>query len=213
MGNHYKATPRAPKAVIMDKDRIESHHGPDKYPRLRNDIVKIKVSPVGGCWEWIGDPADDQHVRLYELLFDPLAKGFVLERVCMTEGCVCPFHMKAVKTIYHFDWTKAYHDLPPLAPVKDMPLPISKPNPVKAKPKMAPNYNIPSKEKREALRIKHAVPKPPEPVAPVEPTSKDDFTKMCFRGHPQIPANQYVYPNGIRKECLVCKRLRGSKRN
>jgi len=45
------------------------------------------------------------------------------------------------------------------------------------------------------------VPPPPPPVV-----------KSCQRGHPQTTANQYVYPDGLKKECLICKGIRDKAR-
>lgn len=208
--------------------RIEPHHGPDKYPRLRNDILKIMVNS-DGCWEWIGDAADDHHIRLYELLFDPLEKGLALKPVCHTVGCVCPFHMKVVQAREIIDWnryvpsTKDFPDLPRLSnPIKDMPKPIFNPKPKSKSKSPSPAYAIPTKKDKEAKQAKIdrvkkenepiVLPEVPAPVKSAQSSGRMVGVKSCFRGHSQTPENQYVYPNGKRKECLICKRMRDKKK-
>lgn len=210
------ASNRAAKVPVRDPNYIEPHFGPDKYPRLRSDFVKIRVTSTG-CWEWIGDPAEDHYVRLYELLFDPLDKGMVLEPICKTVGCVCPFHLKVVQERGH-DWKKL--DLIDEDDVPDLPIAkrerlkkvvltiVPSPILVDAEDKAPRSYAIPTKKEREALKAKQAS----KAAEDLKMVSVATGVKSCQNGHPQTPDNQYVYPNGTRKECLTCKRLRGAKR-
>jgi hypothetical protein len=221
--NNQLANSHPAKAPIKG-NYIEPHNGPDKYPRLRNDFTKIGVTP-DGCWEWLGDDAEDHRVRLYELLFDPTSKGLTLEHLCQTVGCVCPFHMRPIRNRV-FDWSRSYLqddasiDKPEkILPVRDMPPPTAQvfKKTTKAKDPRNMSYHIKTKKEREAFQQKEAAP-PPLPIAPVPVPDADPVVHaevqadtiygLCSRGHVQSPENKYVYPNGKRKECVICKRFR-----
>lgn len=207
---------------------IEPHHGPEKYPRLRTEFTKIQVAP-NGCWLWFGDNVKTAHVLLYELLNDPLETGSTLEPLCNTVGCVCPFHMREAKASRGVsDWSyrmmMTTKDRIEVNPKKPSVVKTSKPRP-KSEP-IEEVLSLPVVAVPEPV----VVPKPvimkvvkASPVVKAPPVVKASIAKpvpikvavevpTCLRGHPQTPDNQYVYPNGKRKECLTCKRLRGAKR-
>lgn len=201
---------------------IEPHYGPDKYPRLRCEVSKIQVLS-NGCWEWMPDKSCETgnvHVYLYELLYDPLDKGASLEPLCNTVGCVCPFHMKAVKSKSTFfsSWDdESIYGMPAPDDSKKLQA-AAKPSKARIPIKVAagqPHVVIP----QMPVVISSSAPKVVKvakaaliPVVDTNSAPVDVNVKCCQRAHPQTPENQYVYPNGIRKECKVCKRLRSMKK-
>lgn len=111
---------------------------------------------------------------------------------------------------------------PPPEPVKEPPLVLTHPMILPYDPTPTPWPSPPPEVKVEVQKKPIPVAKKPsvkKPVAKksvVRPAAKAvvpaSDTIFCPRGHAQIGENIYVYPNGIRKECGVCRKLRASNR-
>lgn len=134
---------------------------PDKYPRLRADLRKIKVD-ANGCWNWVGGESKvPAAIYVYELLNDTLAAGSSLEPHCRNDFCVCPFHMKEVTSkapSWYANLSDPFHRLPQ-APAKPVPLPkaLHQDDDLDLGPKRGKAVNYPTFGKKSAP----TGPKPP----------------------------------------------------
>ena len=222
---------------------------PTRYPKLRNDIGNLRVTPTG-CWSWVGmkQPEDGKQPReyIYDLLMDELPKNTTLTPNCGTSDCVCPMHQRTVAPVAETsqvfkEWLKiesGFLKAPakpteprpekkaarPLQPMRPTPA-ANKTPPVLAQPlAVAVTPPVPEYIAKVPVKLTHPMVLPPEPPTPdhvveaPKPITKAVVTSMngvkiaCPRGHAWIPENIYVYPNGVRKECGVCKKLRSGNR-